>query len=213
VRLAALAALLVVAPAAAAAPALKADYSCYLGGAEPIVLTASGFAPGATVSFSALGQTLGTAPADATGTASLQHIAPNHPGGPKRLAPKGVGFTAADAANPQATASVELFIANFTGAFRPRRPRPDRPLTIQLVGFQAGQVIYLHYVHGGKAVRTTALGSATGDCGELKATVRRWPMRRVAAGRWRLQADAQPAYSPTARAQFFTVVLPRAFTR
>lgn len=199
-------------PAASARAAeLRADHACYVGGAEEVELTATGFRPGATVDFRQRGITVASVPANDLGQAQVRRRAPRHPGGRTSLATAFVEFSADQRDDPDTRAATRVSITNFTGSFSPRRPRPNRRMRIRLTGFLPGQRIYLHYVRGRRSVATRSLGRARGDCGRLTATVRRWPLRRVAAGRWRLQADARRRWSPRTRAQFFTVRLTRSY--
>jgi hypothetical protein len=88
---------------------------------------------------------------------------------------------------------------------------PARSMTIDTFGWTSGgSALYAHYYRGTTRIRTVRIGALTGECGNLRRTVRQFPFRGVRAGEWRVFFSAT-AVLDKQRDDFIrrTVVVPR----
>jgi hypothetical protein len=106
---------------------------------------------------------------------------------------------------PSHTATTGSRVAALNARLKPTRAKPSRKVRFLGRGFTDGTAIYGHYVRGGKVRRTVDLGPPAGLCGRLAVARRQFPMRKPAVGRWTLQVDNQPEYSPSPPTVFVRV--------
>jgi hypothetical protein len=200
-RVGLVAAALLAAPASAqdAVPAVTTARACYLQD-QAVAVAGTGFRPGDTYSVT-LDQTLlgtGTVSPAATISGTLSS---------GRLA-KGVAETlhrifVADGA---LQAHVGFHVSAFDASFAPGVGDPTTlrvRYSVNAIGFSAtdGSVVWIHYLSPQGHLRMSVpIGRTTGVCGSLhKSTLHRLFPFHATPGRWRLQFDVKPGYSPRTR--------------
>jgi len=194
----ALAIALAAAPAAAAAHAATLDplRPCYRSvdesTRETVQVRAGGFTPGAPVNVSIDGvvvQSDVTALPDGTvaGTVNAPY---------QRRGVRPFALTVTERDRPANTATAASRVAALSLRLKPSDARPARRVRFLGRGFLDGPVVYGHYLLDDRVRRTVRLGRPEGPCGRLAARRRQIPLRRPATGRWTLQVDNQPDYSP-----------------
>lgn len=185
-------------PAAAAAPSVKTDQTCYLVG-NPIALYGSGFAANRTYDVTDDGVDFGQAKTDAEG------------GFVTRFSPGGLAAGVVqsvhriDVTDGTRQATTTFTVTRSTGArFEATRgdPRALRA-PFQAWGFGIDGVerqLYLHYIDPNGRPRTTvSLGRARGQCGYLLSRPRRFFPFTPGLGRWTLQIDSSRRYAARPR--------------
>jgi hypothetical protein len=195
------AAFLAAAPASAqdAVPTVTTARACYLPN-QAVALAGGGFRPGDTYSVT-LDHTLlgtGTVMPDTTisGTLSSGKLA------------KGVDETlhrifVADGA---VQAHVGFHVSAFDASFAPGVGDPKTlrvRYSVDAIGFSApdGSIVWIHYLSPqGHLRKSVPIGRTTGVCGSLHKSIlhRLFPFHTT-PGRWRLQFDVKPGYSPKTR--------------
>jgi hypothetical protein len=191
-----LALLALLAPAASASAAeLRTNYACYIAQAEEITFTASGFTPGATISFRTLGQEFARQVADANGAAAVRQKAPAHRSGTKSISDMELGAQAVELGNEGNQAAVDFTVVNFAGIVNPRRVRNGRRFAFEVVGFLPNQQLYVHFVRRGRSRAVVRTRRARGDCGRALFSVRRWPRSlRTRKGAWKVVVTGDRRY-------------------
>jgi hypothetical protein len=114
-------------------------------------------------------------------------------------------LTVTEVGQPSNTASVMSRVTALSLRLKPRRAAPQRRVRLIGRGFIDGDLVYAHYVRKGKLRKTLKLGPPQGPCGRVDVKRRQIPLRRPALGRWKLQVDNQPAYSPKPDSVFMTL--------
>lgn len=178
------------APATASAATLAVQGACFVTGA-PVTVTGAGFTPGAPVSIR--GGAFGSTVADPAGNISAQVSAPFV----NTVAPKTIGITATDSANPANAAGARFpVIARALNTNAPLNGRPRQKTTWRFSGFPPGTAIYGHYRFRGRTIKNYRFGKPTGPCGTLVVRARRMPMpsSRIQRGTWTLQLDQRRHY-------------------
>jgi hypothetical protein len=184
--------------ARAAAPSVQTARGCYLVG-QTVRFGGVGFAPNRTFDVALDGVDFGRATTDGAG-AFQAHLAP---GG----LPAGVAqvIERLDVTDGSREASTAFTLTRPAGArFLAARGNPGTlRAPFQVWGFSltgVGRTVYLHYVspHGTLAA-TVRLGRTTGQCGYLLTSPKRIFPFTPSTGRWTLQVDTQPTYTPHPR--------------
>ena len=212
------------APAAAAAPTLSADQSCYAVDRDVTTFTGRGFTPNGAVAIalSRPGGDPGTlaATADATGGFVVRVKVPSLDWfGLRDWESMALPATATDTA--LAAANPALGPAGFTAtatatytdwgvrvpAWAAGTGHPRSMMTVTALGWRSeGTTMYAHYTRGGKLVKTVRVGALTRPCGNITRHMREFPFRPVAPGIWRVQFDASLEYRVAG--EYYTVYRP-----
>ncbi|MCU0257543.1 MAG: hypothetical protein MUF56_00775 [Solirubrobacteraceae bacterium] len=183
---------------AAASPAtaaqLTSDRSCYVTN-QQMVLSGSGFTPGADVDLTARGTTPLRGPADAAGAFGARLTAPTGASlGLKSTERTTIAVTATDAAGVSAQASVTLVQFAFKTDGGQKSPRALR--TWKFSGFQdTTRPIYGHFRFAGKTIANYRFGKPSGACGLLTKRAPGIPARSR-GGLWTIQIDQNRTYKP-----------------
>jgi hypothetical protein len=194
-------------PAAAGAATLQPLKPCYRSvdqsTRESVPVVADGFTPGETVTVSIDGIVVNTdVIADQDGRISGAVTAPYEARGERPFT-----ITVTDAQHPENTATTASRVAALDARLKPRRARPSSRVRFLGRGFVDGTAIFGHYLRAGKLRKTVLLGAPVGPCGRLDAMHRQIPVRRPATGRWTLQIDNQPEYSPRPASVFVRLAI------
>ena len=186
---------LLAAPAAASAATVDPLAPCYRSVApdarESVQVTGRGFTPGADVTVAVDGAAAATAQANELGEVVGAVSAPY-----QRRSARPFTLTLTEVDLPEHTVSAESRVTALNARLKPARAKPSSQVRFLGRGFTDGEHIYAHYVREGKLRRTVDLGVPGGACGRLDAVGRQIPVRKPAVGRWTLQLDNQPVYSP-----------------
>lgn len=190
-------ALLLAAPASAAAATLDTDRSCYREGSR-VRLSGEGYTPGSPIAISLRGEPYGATQADGQGRIEAIGRAPAI-----RDPFESLSLRATDARDPNRQGTAVLRITKLGVAITPRRGgRPNRRVTFRARGFTERGPLYLHYLTpGGRLYDTVRLGRLKGSCGTLAVRRELIPSPRARAGRWRLRFDTERRYSARTRPQ------------
>ena len=192
------AALLLTAPAGAAAATLDADSSCYFNRSEA-ELTGRGYAPDSQVRFTVNRERLPTTvTSDSEGELAVTYEPP------RASTERRLVIRATDAEGN--TGRTTIYVTR-------KRRILAKPATtdnvrrwkavFRLYGFGSGRA-YIHYVNPkGRLKKTVRLGRLRGPCGRLKTDKRRvMPFKRPQFGLWRLHFDTRRRFDrdePNAR--------------
>ena len=112
--------------------------------------------------------------------------------------------TVTEVERPSNTATVMSRVTALSLRLKPRRAAPARRVRFIASGF-IGTDAYAHYVRKGELRKTVRLGTPQGPCGRIDVKRRQIPLKRPALGRWKLQVDNQPTYSPRPDSVFMTL--------
>jgi hypothetical protein len=191
--LAAAAALL--APQAAQAAELDPLGTCYRSvdadTRETVPVNARGFTPGERVDVAIDGAVVETVTVLFDGTIRGSVPAPYRAAGERPFT-----LTVTQVGQPATTASTVSRVAALGLKLKPRNAAPSKRVRIRGLGFIDGETVYAHYVRKRKVRKTIELGAPQGPCGRISVRRRQIPVRRPALGRWVMQVDNSPAYSP-----------------
>lgn len=205
-------------PAAAhAAPTIKPDLPCYYPG-QPMALTGTGFTPNVDVSLmmqlaGAHGNNL-VAPKDplrTDGAGGLlgRFAAPDLASDNDMR--ETVTLTASDAAGPATTRFLLTNIGVRVGPWLNGHGDPRASTTFKIIGWEPYRKVYAHYFLKGKRVKTVAVGSVTGPCGDLTKKMRQFPFRPVPAGSYTIRFTGTRSFDPQGWFVYYTgVVVPKA---
>jgi hypothetical protein len=208
---------------ASAAPTVTTDQPCYVAEKQLMQFSGQGYTPGGDVNlFFSAGDKFGTytAKADAAGAIQASVRAPGFDMFDQDPPSFDMFVTANDAAKlgpegpigpPEETfAAVQLKITDWTttvAAFgkpvkRGQRVKLD---TIGWVG--AGEQLYVHYLRGGKAVRSEKVGALKGACGDLTKSFKAFNFKTAKPGNYAVRFSTEPKYSAKDRWSGFKVKL------
>lgn len=197
----ALAAAATLVPAATAqAGTVTLDKACYVEQQDTMVVTGTGFTPGASLTLSGDGA-FATATADASGGFQVPVQAPINPSIDASPASV-VTYTlrVQDAANPAQSTQVQYQVTNFAVSNGAAARSPHAKRTWRFIGFPTGSTIYGHYRFKGRTRGTQRFGTATGPCGALTVRAAGLPRSiRPRTGTWTLQVDGARRYSSRTR--------------
>ena len=204
-------------PVSAQAAEIAVNRPCFadpLERAETVVLSGTGFDPGAPYQVVLDGQPLagggGTVRPDGTlgGSFTAPSVEVATTVAPQHLFTIGVQQGANE---PATTFTVSRLLATFS-------PRSGNPRTLRVrlsvYGMSLAGVptppVFVHYIDPrGRLAKTAALGAAGGPCGFLRTSARRlFPFTVARTGSWRLQFDTRRAFTPGRKGSsfiFFTV--------
>jgi hypothetical protein len=191
-------------------PALRTALPCYLPD-QSVAVSGSGFTPGHayTVSLDRAGIGGGTVRPDGTLSGTLSSGA----------LPRGVTTVRHElgADDGQLRGSASFEVSAFSAGFIPKSGDP-RTLKVRYsvhglgVAAPAGTYIWLHYLSpGGHLRKTVAIGRTSYPCGSLRISRRHrlFPFHVAPRGRWRLQFDLEPAFSPVTEPRIVRAVVVR----
>jgi hypothetical protein len=186
---AAIAAVVLAAPAGASAATLTVDpvKSCYRE-QETVFLDAEGYTANGLVEFTRDGNLISRLQANAAGQISGNLTLPGLLSGRRRLT-----YVGTDATDPSLTAQVSLLTTATDVRVKPRSGAANRLLTISARGFFHGRTLWAHVVRLGRgasasAPRTVRVGRIRGACRTVKARKRLFGTG-AAPGRYRVQFD------------------------
>ena len=182
------AAVALAAPAAAQAATLSVagSKSCYRAG-DSLILSGTGYTPGAPVDITLQGRELGTLTADASGNIS----SPLHVGNLRGISKR--TLVATDGANPANTATAQFLGSALVVRVKPRNGSAGRKLRISASGFTTGKRLYAHILRRHYR-RNVLIGKLKGPCRTLK--VRRPVLGAgTPAGVYTVQFDTRKRYS------------------
>jgi hypothetical protein len=160
--IAAAAVLLFAAASAAEAATLSVagGKACYRAG-DSLILSGTGYTPGAPVDVTLEGRELGTLTADAAGNVSSPLQIGNLRGVSRRT------LVATDGANPANTATAQFLGSSLVVKVKPRNGAAGRRLRINASGFTTGRRLYAHVLRKGYR-RNVFIGKLKGPCRTLK---------------------------------------------
>ena len=184
---AALAAVVVTAPAGAQAATLKAPSPkpCY-GSLDRVDLVAAAFTPGAPLSFTFGSFSYPTPLPNPTGSVTLNPLVP------PLTAEQTVPFTASDGVNTALSAPIHASDVKVT--VKPSGGPPAGPRRIRARGFTAGgDTLYAHVIRG-RSKRNVRIGGLSGPCKTVSARRRLFKPGGFRTGTYRIQFDAFRSY-------------------
>ncbi len=185
-----------LAPQAAQAATLGALKPCYRSvdavERETVHVEGRGFTPGADVDVFIDGELAWTVRALQGGEVIGDVDAPYQDRGEREFT-----LTLSERGTTANTVSATSRVAALALRLKPRRAEPSRRVRFLGRGFTDGTEVFAHYVRGGKLRKTVSLGPPTGPCGRVDVRRPQIPIKRPQVGRWELQVDNQPTYSPT----------------
>jgi hypothetical protein len=178
---AAAAAALAAGPAVAqAAPAVSPGASCvgsFANTLGAIPLRASGFPPGAPITFEANGVPIKTATADSTGAVSTF-------ASPQSLSFSGKHkiFQLTGVSGAVTTPPVAMRVTKIGVTTKPAHTKPTNKVRFSAFGFVPGKRVYLFIRRHGHTLGRFSLGKAKGACGDVTKRMRFMPLRHFSAG-------------------------------
>ena len=196
-----------LAPQAAGAATLESLGACYrsvdLNTRETVPVRGSGFTPGERVNVFIDGQIVQeNVVVLPDGQIEGGVLAPYQPTGERPFT-----LTVTEVDQPSNTAAASSRVTALALRLKPRRARPNRRVRFIGRGFIDGTEVFAHYVRKDKLRKTISLGAPQGPCGRISVKRRQIPLKRPALGRWRLQVDNQPAYSPEPPSVFMRLTI------
>jgi hypothetical protein len=183
----ALAAAMLVAPAAASAATLDVDRSCY-GPRQAVKLSGGGFTAGGPVAVTVAGQQLGVTNANQVGEIAVTLPAPAIRG--KRRTDT---ITATDQTNLSLIANVAVNLTSLNVKVTPRNGDPTKSKRIVARGFTTGRTLWAH-VRRGDNRRNVKIGRLKGACRTIDVK-RKLFLPNAAAGLYNVQFDTKRRYS------------------
>jgi hypothetical protein len=183
------------APQAAQAATIEPLAGCYRSVAETerelVRIRAAGFTPGAEVQVLLEGVLVTKVRALEHGDVMGTIEAPYQARGERLFT-----VTLAESDKPANTVSATSRVAALALRLKPRRAAPSRKVRFLGRGFIDGPEVFAHYVRAGKLRKTVSLGPPQGPCGRVDVRRRQIPVKRPKLGRWTLQVDNRPDYTP-----------------
>jgi hypothetical protein len=195
-------------PAAAAlAPTLVPAQPCF-SPATNSELTGEGWTPGGTVHLTGTYGSGGPAldldvTADSSGRIRFESEVPDDAAVTRavRVTAEDVTRAAAGARVEQRQASTTFKITWYGPFYRPWNTNgpaighPGRVRTLEASGYLSEHlpaVLYAHYIHAGRRVKTVRVGRLHGQCGGLKVRFREFNFRPVPRGTYQVTFDTDP---------------------
>jgi hypothetical protein len=154
--------------AEAATLSVAGNKSCYRAG-DALILTGTGYTPGAPVNITLEGRSLGSLTADAAGNISSPLQIGNLRGVSRRT------LVASDTTNPAITATTQFLGSALVVRVKPLNGAAGRRLRVSASGFTTGKRLYAHILRKGYR-RNVFIGKLKGPCRTLKLR------RRVLSG-------------------------------
>jgi hypothetical protein len=184
----ALAALTLLGASAAEAATLSVagGKACYRAG-DALILSGTGYTPGAPVNITLQGRSLGELTADAAGNIN----SPLHIGNLRGVSRR--TLVASDTTNPAITATTQFLGSALVVNVKPLNGAAGRKLRVRASGFTTGKRLYAHILRKGYR-RNVFIGKLKGACHTLKLR------RRVLSGGtpngvYTVQFDTKKRYS------------------
>jgi hypothetical protein len=184
----ALAALTLLGASAAEAATLSVagGKACYRAG-DALILSGTGYTPGAPVDITLQGRSLGALTADAAGNINSPLQIGNLRGVSRRT------LVASDTTNPAITATAQFLGSALVVKVKPLNGAAGRKLRVSASGFTTGKRLYAHILRKGYR-RNVLIGKLKGACHTLKLR------RRVLSGGtpngvYTVQFDTKKRYS------------------
>jgi hypothetical protein len=174
------------ASAQAATLTVAGSQSCYRLG-DALLVSGSGYTPGAPVNFTLDNRDLGTLNADAAGNLNTTLSVGNLSGVRTRT------LIATDATNPANVGTARFLGSSLSIGVRPRNGAAGRKLRIKAAGFTTGKRLYAHVVRK-KYRRNVFIGKLKGPCRTLTKRRQVTP-GGLAAGVYTVQFDTRRRYS------------------
>lgn len=194
---------------ASASPTAAVDRECYLPG-QTVQVTGSGFTASGAVRLTVIDTNGGGGMLD-TQAGPDGTVAHAFRLGKAFLSPDTFSWTLALAVSdqtlaeqgalPDAFAAVTAFSFSDTGAAvdawddRVIRPKAKTRFRIYGMNDDVGKQVYAHYLRGGKAVKSVALGQLKPPCGDLNVRKRQFAFKPVPAGLYRVVFNSSARYS------------------
>jgi hypothetical protein len=185
--------LLGAASAQAATLSVAGGKACYRAG-DSLILSGTGYTPGAPVNVTLEGRELGTLTADAAGNVSSPLQIGSLSGVSRRT------LVASDAANPAITATAGFLGSSLLVKVKPQNGAAGRKLRINATGFTTGKRLYAHVRRKGY-LRNVFIGKLKGPCRTLKAR-RRVLSGGTPHGAYTVQFDTKRRYSKKTKVWF-----------
>lgn len=174
---------------------------------DHVHVTATGFAPGASVELQLNGRFARSATADQFGDLDTTVTIPSAGYGP---AQRRYRLTVAERNFPANTASTSILAANLAFTATPSYfVRRGQRVLFRFSGMVANRTVYAHYRLGGRTLANVPLGVARGACGMLTVRAPLIPARVSRRGAWLVQFDALRGYSPSANPRLRATVTVR----
>src|SRR3954470_12357477 len=176
-----------------AAPAISTDRACYVSGNDTIAITGSGFAVNGPITLSFTGNDkvlTSDASADATGVLDTQVDTPS-------LADFGADSSGIPVAVDTADGAAAGFdLVDWTGTLSGygKSIRRGQRITVDTSGWIGATTLYLHYVRGGRTVRSQRIGTTTGACGDLTKRLRAFTFRGARPGNYVLRVSPNATF-------------------
>jgi hypothetical protein len=186
-------ALVGAASAQAATLSVAGGKACYRAG-DALILSGTGYTPGAPVDVTLEGRELGTLTADAAGNISSPLQVGNLRGVSRRT------LVATDAANPAITATARFLGSSLLVKVRPQNGAAGRKLRINASGFTTGKRLYAHVRRKGY-LRNIFIGKLKGPCRTLKLR-KRVLSAGTPSGVYTVQFDTKRRYSKKTKVWF-----------
>jgi hypothetical protein len=205
--LAALTLPLAIPAAASAAGTVAPSASCvrYVPTHPPyqsLGVSAAGWAPGSTLTFSVGGTRLGTGTTDPSGafsTAATPFTTPEPEGNVESMT-----LTADDGAG--GTASAALKVTRITVVV-PDNARPSQRVRYRVFGFPSGRRLYLFVRRAGKVRARRLMGRPGGECGTLVKRLRYVPVPHVENGTYQFWFSNHKRFSKQTAASFYSITV------
>jgi hypothetical protein len=181
------------ASAQAATLSVAGGKACYRFG-DSLVLSGTGYTPGAPVDVTLEGRELGTLTADAAGNISSPLRVGNLSGVSRRT------LVATDATNPAVTATARFLGSSLLVKVKPQNGAAGRKLRINASGFTTGKRLYAHVRRKGY-LRNIFIGKLKGPCRTLKRR-KRVLSAGTPNGLYTVQFDTKRHYSKKTKVRF-----------
>lgn len=196
-------ALALLAPASAAGAATATlDKPCYVEGA-PMVLNASGFANGSTITASGNGVFASTGGPTNGSINPTALAAPIQPG----IGPTDISNNVLNVSDGTQTVPISYQLVNFAASAGTSIRSPKKKRAWNFSGFPVGSTIYAHFRRGGKTVSNYKFGVAAAPCGTLSKKAPLLPkVKKIKSGTYGVQIDGAPKYNAATRPAFLSKV-------
>ena len=195
----------------AATVASPADCVRVIPGLQNFPVTADGFAPGASLTFTADGSAVGTGQADAAGhfdNAASPFAPPLLPSGSDL---KTFQLSADDGAGTVA-GPVPVKVVN-VAVRAPANSTPAKRVRFRVFGFFSNQVVYLHIRRNGHTKGRFSLGRTQAPCGTLTKRMRFMPLRHYTTGTYRYYFSHSKTFRKSQVFYEARVTITRTFSR
>lgn len=192
----------VLAPASAGAATATLDKPCYVEGA-PMVLNASGFANGSTITASGNGVFASTGGPTNGSINPTTLAAPIQPG----IGPTDVSNNVLTVSDGASSVPIAYQLVNFAASAGTSIKSPRKKRAWNFSGFPVGSTIYAHFRRGGKTVSNYRFGVAAAPCGTLSKKAALLPnVKKIKSGTYGVQIDGAAMYNAATRPAYLSKV-------